>query len=72
MKYRNAGILTGLDMDDATGLTPDAFEDVAAAKLEAFVDDLEAIGPTLVKIVQALSTRADMVPPAYLSALERI
>ena len=30
---------------------------------EEFVNDLEALGPTFVKIGQALSTRPDMVPP---------
>lgn len=72
LKYRDAGIFTGLDMDDAAGLAPDAIEDAIDAKPEAFVKDLEALGPTFIKIGQALSTRPDMVPPAYLAALERI
>ena len=41
-------------------------------KPEEFVADLEALGPTFIKIGQALSTRPDMVPPAYLAALERM
>ena len=72
LKYRDAGIFTGLDLDDATGLAPDPLEDTGDARPEAFVNDLEALGPTFVKIGQALSTRPDMVPPAYLTALERI
>ena len=36
------------------------------------LNDLEALGPTFIKIGQALSTRPDMVPPAYMSALERM
>ena len=36
------------------------------------VRDLEALGPTFVKIGQALSTRPDLVAPEYLQALERI
>ncbi len=39
---------------------------------EEFVDDLEALGPTFIKIGQALSTRPDMVPPPYIAALERM
>src|SRR5690606_30620594 len=39
---------------------------------EAFVRDLEALGPTFIKVGQSLSTRHDMVPPAYLVALERM
>jgi len=70
-KYRNAGVFSGLDIDAAS---------VAAAgdapptdgRPEEFVSDLEALGPTFIKIGQALSTRADMVPPEYLAALERM
>jgi predicted unusual protein kinase regulating ubiquinone biosynthesis (AarF/ABC1/UbiB family) len=39
---------------------------------EDFAKDLEALGPTFVKIGQALSTRPDFVPPAYIAALERM
>jgi predicted unusual protein kinase regulating ubiquinone biosynthesis (AarF/ABC1/UbiB family) len=34
--------------------------------------DLEALGPTFVKIGQLLSTRADLLPPPYLDALSRL
>ncbi|MES2925031.1 MAG: AarF/UbiB family protein [Verrucomicrobiota bacterium] len=34
--------------------------------------DLEKLGPTFVKIGQLLSTRADLLPPQYLVALERL
>jgi len=69
MKYRSAGVLSGFELDAAaTDMAPDAGD----GKPEAFVDDLEALGPTFIKIGQALSTRPDMVPPAYLAALERM
>jgi len=70
LKYRSAGVFTGLDLD-AMGLdesTPPPTE----GKPEEFVDDLEALGPAFVKIGQALSTRPDMVPAAYIAALERM
>ena len=35
-------------------------------------DDLEKLGPTFVKIGQLLSTRSDLLPPAYLEALSRL
>ena len=69
-KYRNAGVFSGLDLDSATVDAIDA--PTTEGKPEEFVADLEALGPTFVKIGQALSTRADMVPPAYLAALERM
>lgn len=69
MKYRSAGVLSGFEFDPATA---DATPEGEPGKPEAFVDDLEALGPTFIKIGQALSTRPDMVPPAYLVALERM
>ena len=36
------------------------------------VDDLESMGPTFIKLGQLLSTRADLLPPAYLDALSRL
>ncbi|MDH5832096.1 AarF/UbiB family protein [Luteimonas sp. M1R5S18] len=68
-RYRRAGILTGLDLgdvheDDATDIGSDALA-------ERFVADLEAMGPAFVKLGQALSTRPDLVPAAWIVALER-
>jgi predicted unusual protein kinase regulating ubiquinone biosynthesis (AarF/ABC1/UbiB family) len=71
LKYRSAGVFTGLDLD-GTGPAPGSEPPPTEGKPEAFVDDLEALGPTFVKIGQALSTRPDMVPPAYIAALERM
>jgi ubiquinone biosynthesis protein len=34
--------------------------------------DLERLGPTFVKLGQLLSTRADLIPPAYLGALAKL
>lgn len=70
VKYRGTGIFNGLDLDEAT--SPADQEAPDDGKPEAFVRDLEALGPTFIKIGQALSTRPDMVPPPYLAALERM
>src|SRR4029453_14704179 len=43
-----------------------------AADGDAFARDIEALGPTFIKLGQLLSTRADMLPPAYVDALERL
>jgi predicted unusual protein kinase regulating ubiquinone biosynthesis (AarF/ABC1/UbiB family) len=71
LKYRKAGILTGVPLDDPL------FSDIAADSIdegmpEDFARDLEALGPTFVKVGQSLSTRPDFVPAAYIAALERM
>ncbi len=42
------------------------------AKAEELADDLEQLGPTFVKLGQLLSTRVELLPPAYLTALTRL
>src|SRR5690606_33516466 len=70
VKYRSAGVFSGLDLDtDAVDGDEAPANDGKPAE---FVDDLEALGPTFIKIGQALSTRPDMVSPQYLAALERM
>ncbi|GAB3365545.1 AarF/UbiB family protein [Lysobacter rhizosphaerae] len=67
LKYRGAGVFTGLDLD----FVHDGDAPEITGKPEEFVADLVALGPTFIKFGQALSTRPDLVPPAYLAALER-
>jgi ubiquinone biosynthesis protein len=43
-----------------------------AEEARAFAADLERLGPTFIKLGQLLSTRADLLPPAYLEALARL
>lgn len=43
-----------------------------APEAEQFAADLEALGPTFVKLGQLLSTRADLLPLPYLEALARL
>lgn len=50
-----------------------AVEDPSAQQdAERLAADLEEMGPTFVKLGQVLSTRADLLPPAYLTALSRL
>ena len=39
---------------------------------DALASDLEKLGPTFVKLGQVLSSRPDLLPPAYLEALTRL
>jgi len=67
-KYRNAGVFSGVDVDASE---VDPAQTLVEGRPEEFVDDLEALGPTFIKIGQALSTGPGMGPPAYLAALHR-
>src|SRR5688572_26358052 len=66
-KYRRADFVTHAATERDPGALP---ADVAEAN--AFAEDLEKLGPTFIKLGQLLSTRADLLPPAYLEALARL
>ena len=60
---RSAGMDAVLDDDRSEG-DPDA-----AARL---ADDLEAMGPTFIKLGQLMSSRVDLLSPPYIDALSRL
>jgi predicted unusual protein kinase regulating ubiquinone biosynthesis (AarF/ABC1/UbiB family) len=51
---------------------PEAASPGDATSGEALARDLETLGPTFVKLGQVLSSRADLIQPQYLAALERL
>lgn len=51
---------------------PPSDSDETTDRAEAFAADLEAMGPTYIKLGQLLSTRFDLLPPAYTTALSRL
>ena len=69
MKYGRSDLvskegLEGIDLEETSASTVATAEELAA--------DLEKLGPTFIKLGQLLSTRADLLPPAYLDALARL
>jgi len=65
----------GVDRSSSTGGEPQAgIAPTAAghASPEQLADDLEALGPTYVKLGQVLAGRPDLLPDAYLKALARL
>lgn len=69
-RYGRSDLLSGaqldeFDIDDETPLGD-------AERAEAFADDLEKMGPTFIKLGQLLSTRFDLLPASYTTALERL
>ncbi|MEG0185789.1 MAG: AarF/UbiB family protein [Stenotrophomonas sp.] len=67
LRYRNSGVFSGMNLDARAihELPPEG-------NPEQFVTDLESLGPTFVKLGQMLSTRPDMVPVEFATALERM
>src|SRR5438552_358240 len=62
LKYGRSDL--GGDGEEAVPASPETAEQLTA--------DLEDLGPTYVKLGQVLSTRADLLPPAFLDALARL
>ena len=65
------------DVVKSAGLEDILQEDVVAttpvvAEATDFAADLEALGPTFIKLGQILSTRSDLLPAPYLTALARL
>jgi len=71
MKYGRSDLVKQVGLDKAVpeGAKGDGDE---SSSPEELARDLEALGPTYIKIGQILSTRADMLPFEYLEALSRL
>ena len=72
LRYRKAGLFSGLELDIQDAALADDDEAIKPGQPKQFVDDLEALGPTFIKVGQALSTRPDMGPTPYIVELERM
>ena len=71
VKYGRSDLVTEAGLGEALDdEEPGDAQTVADA--EELAKDLEALGPTYIKLGQLLSTRADLLPPAYLKALTRL
>ena len=80
-RYKDVGLLlwkygdrSELDRVALSDLLPQDPEpgDKTAESAQEFAADLEKLGPTFIKLGQLLSTRPDLVPPAYARALARL
>ncbi|MCD9088411.1 AarF/UbiB family protein [Stenotrophomonas sp. SY1] len=69
LRYRNSGVFSGIVLD---GELPRLGKQPGTGDPTQFVTDLEALGTTFVKLGQLLSTRPDMIPQEYVTALERM
>ncbi len=76
-KYGRSDLAKQMSSEEGFGLEPlpstdPAKTDAQAALPEQLADDLEAMGPTFVKLGQVLAGRPDLLPPQYLTALQRL
>jgi ubiquinone biosynthesis protein len=72
-RHGRAGLVQSAGLDaalDAEAL--DATSDATDGRAAELADDLERLGPAFIKLGQLLSTRADILPPAYVTALTRL
>ena len=66
IKYGRSDIVAEAGWDDTRVSSEEP------AKAEQLAADLEAMGPTFVKLGQLLSSRSDLLPPVYIEALSRL
>ena len=72
VKYGSGDLARRLDLEGDLPAAAEGAERPATARAEELAGDLERLGPTFVKVGQLLSTRADLLPVAYLEALARL
>ena len=71
VKYGRSDLVKEMGLDElASGDGP--MDEAPPADALELADDLERLGPTYIKLGQLLSTRTDIIPPAYAAALTRL
>ncbi|WP_036569806.1 ABC1 kinase family protein [Nocardioides sp. URHA0032] len=70
VRHGRSDLVSGARLDEYA-LNP-VGDDPVSDKAEAFAADLESMGPTFIKLGQLLSTRFDLLPASYTTALSRL
>ncbi len=71
-KYGRSDLVTQMGIDEAVDPKEVKPAKEGEATPDQLADDLEAMGPTYVKLGQVLSGRSDLLPEPYLKALARL
>jgi predicted unusual protein kinase regulating ubiquinone biosynthesis (AarF/ABC1/UbiB family) len=71
-KYGRSDLVKQMDADEELGGPPQPVDTGGETSPDNLADDLEAMGPTYVKLGQVLSSRPDLLPKAYTKALARL
>lgn len=72
LKHANKSMTQSVGALDEAIIEEDMETSSAQGDPEQFVKDLEALGPTFIKLGQLLSTRPDFLPMPYIEALSRL
>ncbi|GAA1152343.1 ABC1 kinase family protein [Nocardioides aquiterrae] len=74
IRHGRSDLVSGASLDEYAdaGAEDGVGDDGTTDRAEAFAADLEAMGPTFIKLGQLLSTRFDLLPPSYTTALSRL
>src|SRR6476469_9378956 len=70
VRHGRSDLVSGVGLDEFSFDEEPPMGD--AEKADAFARDLEELGPSYVKLGQLLSTRFDLLPAAYTTALARL
>jgi ubiquinone biosynthesis protein len=70
VRHGRSDLVSGAGLDEYAAEVDDSPE--TSEKAETLAADLESMGPTFIKLGQLLSTRFDLLPPAYTTALSRL
>ena len=71
-KYGRSDLVRQMGIDDTVHGDGSPAGTTGDASPEDLADDLEAMGPTYVKVGQVLASRPDLLPELYLKALARL
>lgn len=71
-KYGRSDLVRQIEFDEPFAPAPEETKDGALSAPDQLADDLEAMGPTYIKIGQVLAGRPDLMPAPYLDALTRL
>ena len=70
VRHGRSDLVSGAGLEEYADDSVDS--DETTDRAESFAADLEAMGPTYIKLGQLLSTRFDLLPEAYTTALSRL
>jgi ubiquinone biosynthesis protein len=71
-KYGRSDLVHQIGVDAALSENGKGEPPEGTADAVGLADDLEALGPTFVKLGQIMSSRPDLLPPAYIQSLTRL